>query len=273
MRRAASWALALAAAVALAAGALLTYAEHTVFRSGAFADRAAASLEEPAVRAAVARRLGDVAIGAKPDLVAIRPIVEAAARGVVSTAAFRSLLRRAVHDAHRSAFNGEADAVTLRVRDAGLLLAAGVRRFRPDLAERFPVRVPAGVARVAGGFNGFLLSLAQRAERARVAIPIAFGLALVLALAAVVVTRSARLAALRLGAAVAVVGAVVALASSLGPRAVAANAGGADREAVRAAVAVWLDPLTAWAVAAAAAGLVVALAAAAVLRPLPVAAL
>ena len=43
--------------------------------------------------------------------------------------------------------------------------------------------------------------------------------------------------------------------------------------AVRAALGVWLDPVTAWALAAAVAGVVVALAAAALVRPIPVMAL
>ena len=77
-----SWALAVLAAIAFATGAVLTYAERTVFRSDAFADRAAATVETQPVRDAAARRLANVVVGVHPDLVALRPIVELAARAV-----------------------------------------------------------------------------------------------------------------------------------------------------------------------------------------------
>src|SRR6185437_2778727 len=76
-----------------------------------------------------------------------------------------------------------------------------------------------------------------------------------------------------LGLSVAGVGVVVALAAALGPALAADSVGSADRDAVRAALGVWLDPITAWAVAGGVTGLVLALAAAAVVRPIPVRAL
>jgi hypothetical protein len=86
-RRAAavSWALAALSALALATAGLLAYADHTVFASDPFADRAAATLDTAPVRAAAARRLTDVVVGARPDLLGLRPIIELAARAVVGT--------------------------------------------------------------------------------------------------------------------------------------------------------------------------------------------
>ena len=137
-RRAAavSWALAILSAMALATAALLTYAEHTVFSSDAFADRAAATLRAQPVRDAAARRLTNAVVGVRPDLVALRPIVELGARAVVGTPQFRSLVRRAALEAHRSAFDAEARELTFQIRDAGLLVADVVGRLRPGLADR-----------------------------------------------------------------------------------------------------------------------------------------
>jgi hypothetical protein len=274
-RRAAavSWALAVLAAIAFATGGVLTYAEHTVFRSDAFADRVAATLDTQPVRDAAARRLTDVVVGVRPDLVALRPIVELAARAVVGTPQFRSLVRRAALDAHRSAFDDHARGLTFQIRDAGLLVADALRRLRPGLAERMPTRVITRVARVKGGVHGFMLRLAERADGARRARSIAFALALLLAIAALVVTDSRRASVLRLGLALALVAGVVALASALAPAMLAGSVGSADRDAVHAALAVWLDPLTALAVAGCVAGVVVALAAASIVRPIPVMAL
>ena len=160
-----SWILSVLAAIAFATGAVLTYAEHTVFRSDAFADRAAATLDAQPVRDAAARRLTDVVVGVRPDLVALRPIVELGARSVVGTAQFRSLVRRGALEAHRSAFDAHARGVTLQIRDAGLLVADVVERLRPGAAERMPTRAITRVARVKGGIHGFMLRIAERADR------------------------------------------------------------------------------------------------------------
>jgi hypothetical protein len=268
-----SWALAVLSALALATAGVLAYADHTVFASDPFADRAAATLDAAPVRAAAARRLTDVVVGARPDLVGLRPIIELAARAVVGTPQFRSLVRRAALDAHRSAFDAHTRGLTLQIRDAGLLVADVVQRLAPQAADRMPTRVIARVARIHGGVHGFMLRIAEHADRARPAKWIALAAALVLGLAALVVTDSRRASVLRLGVACAVVGIAVALAAALAPALLADSVGSFDRAAVRAALGVWLDPVTAWALAAAVAGVVVALAAAAVVRPIPVMAL
>ena len=274
-RRAAavSWALAVLSAVALATAGVLAYADRTVFASDPFADRAAATLDAAPVRAAAARRLTDVVIGARPDLLGLRPIIELAARAVVGTPQFRSVVRRAALDAHRSAFDAHTRGLTLQIRDAGLLVADVVQRLAPQAADRMPTRVITRVARIHGGVHGFMLRVAEHADRARPAKWIALAVGLVLALAALLVTDSRRASVLRLGVACAAVGVAVALAAALAPALLADSVGPADRAAVRAALGVWLDPLTAWALAAAFAGVVVGLAAAAVVRPIPVMAL
>ena len=55
MRRAASWALAVLAAVALTTGLFAVYANRTVFDADGFADRTDAALRSDAVSAEVAR--------------------------------------------------------------------------------------------------------------------------------------------------------------------------------------------------------------------------
>ena len=145
--------------------------------------------------------------------------------------------------------------------------------MRPSAADQLPVRAVVRVAKVKGGVDGFMLALAERADQAGEARWIAFALAAVFALGALLVTDSRRASLLRLGVALAIVGALVALACVVLPGLVAGGVGALDRDAVEAAVGLWLDPAIAWALAAAVAGLVVALAAASVVRPVPVVAL
>ena len=126
--------------VALAVAGVLPTPTTRVFASDGFADRAAATLDAAPVRDAAARRLTDAVVGARPDLVALRPIVELGARAVVGTAQFRSLVRRAALDAHRSAFDAHArgrDPADPRRRPAARRRRrAAARRERPSGCPR-----------------------------------------------------------------------------------------------------------------------------------------
>jgi hypothetical protein len=264
MRRSASWLLAGMAAIALVVAVVLACAQRTVFRADGFGDRVAATLESGPVRQAVARRISDAAIRQEPDLVAVRPLIEAAAQGILRTEAFRELLRGAAADLHRSAFDRDAPTVTLSVADAGILVADALRRVRPDLAGQVPQRFATQLVAVTGGGERTALRVAARAQDVRRAVPIAFAVAALLAIGALAVAPGRRDAALRLGVAVAVAAGLLAVATDLAPRAVGDGAAG------RAVLEVWLRPLAAWAWALAAAAAVVAMAAASVVRPVAV---
>jgi hypothetical protein len=251
MRRAAAWAAAGLAALALAVGVVALYASRTLFDADRFAGRVDATLQSDAVRADVARRLSDAAISAQPDLVAVRPLVRGAAEALIRTEAFRSLVRGAARDVHRSAFDQEAGTVTLTVRDAGLLLAEALQRIRPDLAERLPEDLPVRL----GAASGAALELAELVERVRALAALALLAAALLAAGALWASPSRRAGATRLGLCVAVAGGGLLVAVTLAPRVLAGGAAG------RAALGVWLDPLRVWAAVVCGAGLVVVLAA------------
>ena len=144
--------------------------------------------------------------------------------------------------------------MTFQVRDAGILLAAAVRRLAPGVAARFPTGVIVKVGRIKGGVDGFMLALAEASQRAGAAKWIAFAAGILLGLAAVLVSGSRRAAIVRLGVAAAGVGGAVALAAAVLPALAAAQVGERDRAAARAVAGVWLDPLRPWALAAAAIG-------------------
>ena len=91
--------------IALAAGAALGQVRRGLFESDAFADRLASSLSDPRVSAYVAEQITDEVIRKKPDLVAVRPVIVATSRGVVSSDAFRSIVRTAARSAHATAFS------------------------------------------------------------------------------------------------------------------------------------------------------------------------
>src|ERR1700733_2663733 len=89
-------------AVLLAVLALvLTYLGRAVLRPEPFADRAVATLRDPAVQDDIADHLTAVAtqVGGG-DLVAVRPLIRSVAGAIVGGQAFAALFRRAVLEAH-----------------------------------------------------------------------------------------------------------------------------------------------------------------------------
>ena len=89
---------ALAAMLALVAG----YARRAVVDSDQFANRATAALEDPDVRALISARVADEVLAQEPDLIAVRPLIESVAGGVVGGGAFTGVFRSAVRDVHRA---------------------------------------------------------------------------------------------------------------------------------------------------------------------------
>lgn len=261
MRRAISWTLAALAAVALLTAVVAAYADREVFDPDAFAARTEQALQQPAVSAEVARRLADAAIRAEPDLVAIRPIVVSVAEGVVRSGAFGALVRGAVRDVHRSAFDANATTVTLTVADVGLLLADALDSLRPDLAARIPDTLRVALT---DRTSGVPLDVAQTAEDVQRLEWIALLVALLAAAGALVTTRGTRRdVALRIGVSVGVAAGLTASAATLAPHVVTGDA------AARAVLDVWLEPLAArcWVIFGAA--LLVTTTAASLWRPPP----
>jgi hypothetical protein len=260
-------ALATLAALLAAAGLVLVYAQRAVFDENGFASRTDAALRAEPVREAAARRIAAAAIANKPDLVAVQPLLQSAATAVVGTQAFRSLAGAAAGDVHRAALDRDATSVTLVLTDAGILVAQAAGQLNRELARRLPGDFQARLASVRSGFDGAALRVVEHADRVRRVAPLALLAAVLIAVLTVALTRPRRAAVLRLGAALAVVAALVALGAVLAPRIAARRAPPADRDAVRALAAVWLGPLGDWALALTLAGAVVALAAASVVRP------
>src|SRR4029079_7366231 len=117
-------------ALALVAG----YARHAVVNSDQFANRATAALEDPAVRALISTRVADQVPAQEPDLIAVRPLIESVAGGVVGSGAFTGVFRSAVRDLHRALIDRDQDTVTLTLRDIGVVLAGAIQAVRPGLA-------------------------------------------------------------------------------------------------------------------------------------------
>jgi hypothetical protein len=259
---------ALSAVLALVAG----YARHAVVDSGQFANRSAEALEGPAVRRLIAARVADEVLAQEPDLIAVRPLMESVADGVVGSGAFTGVFRSAVRDVHRTLFDRDEDTLTLTLRDVGVVLAGALQAVRPELADE--VRRAEDVSLLTRHTGLLSADLVRTADRIRLLAWLLLVAAIAFAAGALAVSRDRRATTVALGVAVAAAGLVLVLVYALGRGAAIGSVRGAEER--DAAAAVWdafLSDLRVSAWILAASGAVVAAAAASLLRPLDAGAL
>jgi hypothetical protein len=131
-------ALASVAALAVLVALVLGYASRAFFDADRFAERASSALNDEAVRDEVAVRVADEVVEADPNLVAVRPVLESVAGGIVTSGAFQSLFRRGVADLHRTVLEGDQDTLTLTLVDIGATLRGALQALQPKLAAKLP---------------------------------------------------------------------------------------------------------------------------------------
>ena len=207
-RRVGSAALAVLAAVLLLLSVVALYANRVLFDSDQFANHVGAAVEEPAVKDEIGRRITDGIVDQQPDLIAVRPVIEGVAGGVVGSGAFNDLLRAAVRDVHRAIFKRDQNTVTLTVADIGVVVGSALEQFAPKVAKRIRSRSTAPI--LDGEPPSWLLELARVAKDVEALAVILLVLAIVAAAGGLVLAPDWRRQVSLLGVSVAV-GAVVAL--------------------------------------------------------------
>jgi len=245
-------------AVVLALLALvMSYLGRAVLRPEAFADRAVATLHDQAVQDDVADHLTDALVsGGGGDLVAVRPAIRSLTGSIIGTKPFAALFRRGVLDAHRAATHQHGGAIFVSVRDAAVLIDGALERFAPGAAQTLGAERVATLLTLHPGT--IVLDLVRIAERVYTAAWVVAIVAMLLALAAIWLSRDRRDTIRRLGVGLAVGGLVIVAAYMIGG-VVVRHAAPAGRGAV--AAAVWrsfLGGLRGQALIAATAGAVVA---------------
>ncbi len=141
--------------------ALLVDASHGIFKSEAFAERAAASLGDPRVSGYVAEKLTDAIVEQRPNLIALRPLIVATMGGLVQSQPFRAVARRALATAQASLFSEEGKQVLLSVPDVGILLRSALAGANPELAAKIPDRLDSTVGRLEKSRAGQILARAH----------------------------------------------------------------------------------------------------------------
>jgi hypothetical protein len=267
-RTAASIVLVALGAVLLFAGAIALYAREEIIDGDAFADRAAATLEDDGVRRLVARQIVVNLIDrGSTDLVAARPLIESVVEAVVQTQPFRRVFRQAAVQANRVFFVRDRDNVLVNLGDAAAVIEFGLRSVSPKVAREIPEDLDAEILSLdRDEFAGQTLAAADQLRLLGWLLPV---LALAAFAAAIVVAPDRRLGVLRTGVAMAAAGTVLAVTLLILRSRVLAGVEGDDevtdeevRDAVRGLLDVFLGDLVAWGLLVALLGVVIAGAAA-----------
>jgi hypothetical protein len=111
-----------------------------------FARRLAASLSDPRVASYVAARITDGIVAQRPNLVAVRAVLESGVSAVVSSAPFRALVRSAARTAHRSLFESAGRNLVLSLPDLSVLVRGALSNASPELAAKIPPGIEASLA-------------------------------------------------------------------------------------------------------------------------------
>ncbi len=103
-----------------------------------------------AVSDALGRELADVLIQGRPDLVAVRPLIEQVSAEVARSDLLTPLVERAAAQAQQAATQEDSSAIALRLADAGAVATAALRTFAPDVAAQIPADLSLTLAEIGG---------------------------------------------------------------------------------------------------------------------------
>jgi hypothetical protein len=226
--------------VSLVVGSLAVYADRNLLDADRFADRAVNSLDDESVRDVIGVTVADqLERNVDPDLIAVRPVVQAVVSGIADTSAFQGALRAGISQAHQVALGRGRDSAVVTVANLGVLADEALRRLSPRAAKQIPDGFDAVVTRISEA--GPITDVVQVADDVSVLAVIAPALAVVLFVLAVLAAADRRRALLGVGIAISAAGALVVIAYAVGQ---AIAAGAVDDETDREAVpAVWSSML------------------------------
>ena len=257
-RPVASWVLLVAGALLLVAAEWVLWADEVLFDADGFSQRAVRALDDEDVQEYVSAVIVDGLIEeGSPDLIAARPLIEAAVQAVIGSSAFEQLYETALRETHRTLFS--EDPIVLQIVDASVVVKPTLANFNPELAESIP-DLDTEVLQVAD--SDYLHTLLTVSERVRILSLVLPLLAFAAFAAAWGIARGRRRAVMRIGIAVVVVAVLTVVLLDTTKAALAAlGGGGRPGAAIEGVWDAFLGDLRSWNLALAAGGAVLATAA------------
>lgn len=139
-------------------GAASGVVNREVLDSGRFAAHVDAVRSDPDVSRQLGTLLTDRLLEERPDLVAIRPLVESTAASVVASPALGPLVRAGVAPLYDALVLGRDDAVVLRLADVGAVVLGSVAVAAPETSAAVPPGLGVRLSRLGGGeYSGELV--------------------------------------------------------------------------------------------------------------------
>ncbi len=207
-------------------GVLAGLANRQILDGNRFANHVDEIRRSPAVARQVGQAITTQVLVSDPDLVALRPLIEATATALVSSSAFSPIVRTAARQVHAAFTQPQARSVALRLSDVGAVLTAALTAVAPSAASKIPPDLSVTLAQVGGqSFAAGTIHLTRLVHLLAWLLPL---LALVCFVAGVFLARDRLRGVLAVGWAVVIAGAGVGLVAIAG----AAYAAVADENTV-----------------------------------------
>lgn len=146
-----SWVLLVIGAVVLALAGLAVAANSAFADSESFASRLNEVRKDPAVAAQAGQVAAEQILAAKPDLVAVKPLLEGVATWVVGSSALDQPFTTTARELHRSLTTDDGNAVVLRLVDLGAAVTGALSTLAPDLADKIPPDLTVTLSEIGSG--------------------------------------------------------------------------------------------------------------------------
>ncbi len=140
----------IAGVAALALASLLFVASRSLFNADHFGAKAEQSLTDPGVAAASAEFVTQAVVKSRPDLIAVRPLILAAANVLVDTRGFQALAGKGARRLHQAVFSEGARRILLSLPDLQILISSAIEQASPQLAAKIPKQLESTVATIGG---------------------------------------------------------------------------------------------------------------------------
>lgn len=134
-------------ALLLALGLVAGIANRNLLDGERFAQHADAIRQDHAVARQLGGLISAAVIDAQPNLIAVRPLLQAAATTMVESDAFSPIVRSAVRSLHESLTGRDAD-IAIRVTDIATVIAAILPSVAPGIAVDLPLDFSVTIERV-----------------------------------------------------------------------------------------------------------------------------
>lgn len=146
MRRIWSRALIALACVLTAVGVLAGVVNRQLLDGPTFAEHADHVRSDTAVSQLIGQQISDRVLELNPNLIALRPAIEAVTVALVRSSAFTPIVTAAAQQAHDALTQPHSGALVLRLADLTAVLSAALKAVAPDIAAQLPADVDVTLA-------------------------------------------------------------------------------------------------------------------------------